>query len=171
MVLKRKRGHWILFTGFLLTACGVFSDGEGPLSPAREMEGTWQTTFPVTFYIKTDYCSSQLELVASEEREVTMIITRDTDYTVNIELRYTGSNFTVLDSQCDPTGYVPDVSPMYLRGNISGTQLTVMNSEPRVLGIFQFTTDLMEGTWSDMWCGVYCQDVYTEENQLKLTRQ
>ena len=26
-----------------------------PLTPARNLEGTWKTTFPVTFYIKTDF--------------------------------------------------------------------------------------------------------------------
>ena len=26
-----------------------------PLTPARTLEGTWKTTFPVTFYIKTDF--------------------------------------------------------------------------------------------------------------------
>ena len=156
---------------FSLFTCGLIEDENTSLSPARNIEGTWQTPFPVTFLIKTDFCSDNLELVASEEREVTMIITERSDYTVNIELRYTSSNFTVLDSQCDPTGYVPDISPMYLKGIISSTQLTVMNSEGRVLGIFQFTTDLMEGTWSDLWCAIFCQNVYTEDNQLKLVRQ
>jgi hypothetical protein len=26
-----------------------------PLTPARKLEGTWKTTFPVKFYIKTDF--------------------------------------------------------------------------------------------------------------------
>ena len=146
------------------------SDGGG-LSPARELAGTWRTTFPVKFYIKTDFCSANPELVASEDRTVTMIITEETEYTVNIEMRHESSNFTVLDQQCNPTGYVPDVSPTFLYGTIASTQLTVTDSQDNVLGIFNFTTDLMEGTWNDFWCAVYCQIVYTETNQLKLTRQ
>lgn len=140
-------------------------------TPARQIEGTWATSFPVPFFIKTDYCSSNPELVASEKRMVTTIVTAKSEYTVDVEMRHESSDYTVLDAQCDPSGYVPDVSPMFLSGFMSATELTIKNSEGRVLGIFEYTTDLKEGSWSDLWCALYCQNVYTEPNQLKLTRQ
>ena len=155
--------------GLLTSACGL--DDGGPLTPAREIEGTWATSIPATFFIKTDFCSELLEDVASEKRMLTLIITSTSEYTVDIEMRHESSGFTVLDEGCNPTGYVPDVSPNFLSGFLSSTELTVKTSEGQVLGSFAFTTDLIEGTWSDLWCMVYCQNVYTEPNAIKLIRQ
>ena len=158
----------IIIVFIMITGCKLNSG----LTPARKIEGVWKTSSPVKFYIKTDFCTSNLELVATEDRTVTMGIKETSNYTVDITLTYTSSNFTVVNQNCtSSTGYTPDVSPMYLHGDISSTQLTVMNSQSKVLGIFTFTTDLMQGTWNDLWCMVYCQNVYTDTNGLKLTLQ
>ncbi len=152
----------------LIAGCG----SKTQLTPARKIEGRWKTSSHVMFYIKTDFCTDNLSLVANQDRMVTMDIKETGDYTVDITLTYAGSNFTVVNSACDSsTGYTPDVSPMYLHGDIASTQLTVMNSESKVLGIFTFTSDLMQGTWNDQWCMVYCQDVSTTTKGLKLTLQ
>ncbi|HEY9164677.1 MAG TPA: hypothetical protein VIS48_00800 [Candidatus Kryptonia bacterium] len=159
-----------LVTVALLFA-GCKKDEGGPLTPARKIEGTWKTALPVEFHINTDFCADSLELVATEDRTVTMEIKETSNYTVDITLSFTESNFTPISQNCNPTGYVPDVSPMYLRGDVSGAQLTILDSQYKLLGVFTFTTDLMQGTWGDLWCSAYCQDVYTETNALKLILQ
>ena len=159
-----------LLAGGLLSGCSK-DDGVSGLTPARNIVGTWKTTFPVKHFIKTDYCSVSLKDVATQDRMVTFVITEAGEATVNIQWTYTGSNYTVTDPQCNPTGYVPDVSPMFLKGTISSTQLTVTESSGRTLGTFNFTTDLMQGTWDDEWCLAYCQEVYTGTNTLKLILQ
>ncbi|MGC8578750.1 MAG: hypothetical protein ACP5QW_01090 [bacterium] len=154
--------------------CGGSGNSSSSLTPARNIVGTWKTTFPTTFYIKTDFCTldGTLELVASEDRMVTFIISAvsGTDTQVNIEQDFTSSNFTIIKS-CFGTGYVPDVSPNFYTGVITGTTLVVYDSSHIQKGIFTFTTDLMQGTWDDSWCMAGCQEVYTNTNQLKLTRQ
>lgn len=138
------------------------------LSPARELEGTWQTPFPVTFFIKTDFINMELEDVGSEDRMMTWIITKGSnDNTVDVEVSFTTSNRTLTPG----SGYTPDIPLMSLVGTISGTELTLSTSNGRVIGTFSFTTDLMMGTWVDSWELAYAQEVYTKTNELKLERQ
>jgi hypothetical protein len=139
-----------------------------PLTPARNLEGTWKTTFPVKFYIKTDFETfGELEDVGSENRTMTWIITATNDENiVNVEVY-----FTALDRQLVAnSGYTPDVSPMFLDGIISGTRLTLKTGDQTICEC-NFTTDIITGTWSDYWSMVYEQEVYTIINSLVLTRQ
>jgi hypothetical protein len=140
-----------------------------PLTPARNLEGTWKTTFPVKFYIKTDFETfGELKDVGSENRTVTWIITGTSDENeVNVEVRFTVSNRQLASD----SGYVPDVSPNFLTGTISGTRLTLTEGGSRTVGEFSFTTDIITGTWDDQWSMVYEQEVYTTTNSLILTRQ
>jgi len=139
-----------------------------PLTAARNLEGTWKTTFPVTFYIKTDYETfGELQDVGTENRTMTWIITATNDEnTVNVEVQFTASNRLLVSD----SGYTPDVSPMFLTGTISGTRLTLKTGD-RTVGEFSFTTDIITGTWSDHWSMVYEQEVYTATNGLILARQ
>jgi hypothetical protein len=139
-----------------------------PLTPARKLEGTWKTSFPVTFYIKTDYETfGELQDVGTEDRTMTWIITATNDEnTVNVEVQFTSSNRQLVSD----SGYTPDVSPMFLTGTISGTRLTLKTGD-RTVGEFSFTTDIITGTWSDHWSMVYEQEVYTKTNSLILNRQ
>jgi len=168
---------WVVLLSVLLavslTAC---SGGVGgPLLPARDIIGTWKTPLPVEFYIATDFCTCDWghpTLVASQSRTVTMIISEtSSESVVNVEVDHTESSFTILDSSCTTgTGYVPDVSPMFYTGKISGVNLTLYQSS-KVIGTFTFTTSLMEGTWNDASCFVYCQTVYTHTNECKLLKE
>jgi hypothetical protein len=139
-----------------------------PLTPARKLEGTWKTSFPVTFYIKTDYETfGELQDVGTEDRTMTWIITATNDEnTVNVEVQFTSSNRQLVSD----SGYTPDVSPMFLTGTISGTRLTLKTGD-RTVGEFSFTTDIITGTWSDHLSMVYEQEVYTKTNSLILNRQ
>jgi hypothetical protein len=136
------------------------------LSPARDLIGTWQTSYATKFYIKTDFSSDQLTDVGSEDREMTWVITAGSDEsTVNIEVTFTYSNRQLIDE----SGYTPDVSPMFLTGVISGTKLTLQGSDG-TMGTFDFTSDIIHGTWNDNWTAAYSQKVYTVVDGLTLTR-
>ena len=139
-----------------------------PLTPARNLEGTWKTSFPVKFYIKTDFETfGELKDVGSEDRTMTWVITGTSDENVvDVEVSFTVSNRQLATG----SGYTPDVSPMFLTGTISGTRLT-LTSSGRTIGEFSFTTDIITGTWSDHWSMAYEQEVYTTTNSLTLNRQ
>lgn len=152
---------------------GVFDEftptSPTPLTPARNLEGTWKTAFPVKFYIKTDFETfGELQDVGSENRTMTWIITAaDDENVVDVEVQFTVSNRQLVSG----SGYTPDVSPMFLKGIISGTRLTLKTGDNRTIGEFNFTTDILTGTWRDQWSMVYEQEVYTTTNSLILTRQ
>jgi len=138
------------------------------LTPARNLEGTWKTPFPVKFCIKTDFETfGELKDVGSENRSMTWIITgTSNENIVDVEVQFTVSNRQLATG----SGYTPDVSPMFLTGTISGTRLT-LTTDGRTVGEFSFTTDIIKGTWSDRWSMAYEQEVYTATNSLTLTRQ
>ena len=132
------------------------------------MEGTWKTTFPTKFYIKTDFETfGELKDVGSENRTMTWTITSTSDENVvDVEVQFTpSSRQLVADS-----GYTPDVSPMFLKGTISGSRLTLQSGD-RTIGQLSFTTDIITGTWDDHWSMAYEQEVYTATNGLILARR
>jgi len=136
------------------------------LTPAREITGTWQTSFPTTFYIQTDFQTGELQDVGTEERVVTWVITEgSSENTVNIEQRFTVSSRNLVSG----SGYIPDVSPSFFQGIISGSRLTVMSGS-RIVGEFSFTSYTIQGTWDDSWSMVYSQRVYTPVNGLILNK-
>src|SRR3990170_1055615 len=139
-----------------------------PLTPARNLEGAWKTSFPVKFYIKTDFETfGELKDVGSEDRTMTWVITATSNENiVDVEVSFTISNRQLATG----SGYTPDVSPTFLTGTISGTRLTLASSGTTI-GEFSFTTDIITGTWSDHWSMAYEQEVYTTTNSLVLTRQ
>src|SRR3989304_6525210 len=84
-----------------------------PLTPARNLEGTWKTSFPVKFYIKTDFETfGELKDVGSEDRTMTWVITATSNENgVDVEVSFTVSNRQLATG----SGYTPDVSPMFLK--------------------------------------------------------
>ncbi len=142
--------------------------GQTSLSPARNLVGTWETTFNVKFYIRTDFETfGELKDVGSEDRAMTWTITATSDENVvDVEVQFTSSN-RQLEAN---SGYTPDVSPMFLEGTISGSRLTLTDGD-RTIGEFSFTTDILTGTWNDHWSMVYEQQVCTTTNSLVLMKQ
>ncbi len=122
----------------------------------------------MTFRIQTDFRNwPELEEVGSEERMVTWVVTRgSSENTVRIEQRFTVSSRQLVSG----SGYVPDVSPSFFTGIVSGSRLTVMSGS-RIVGEFSFTSDLIQGTWDDSWSMGYTQRVYTDTNALILNRE
>jgi hypothetical protein len=169
----------IVFISILFFLSNIFGckkdDTGGQLSPARDITGLWMTTFPVTFYFQTDFCTPDLIDVATEERTITWEIEEIDDNNVLITINFTNSNFTVTTDQCpnNNTGVVPDVPTDVVQGVISssGMRVTEFENTSNVLGEFTFTTDLMQGTWDVLYCIAYCQRVYTLPNEYKLIRQ
>lgn len=157
-----------------------------PLSTTRDIRGTWKTPFPVTFYIATNE-EGELKVFGTESRMVTWTITGTTSDAniVDVEIQFTSSN-----QQIDiGSGYAPDVSPVFLKGLISGPQL-ILETARQVhpdwtnkpigpeqvqecdLGNFTYTMWNMQGTWHDDWIQLgFEQHVFTEPNALKLEKQ
>jgi hypothetical protein len=160
----------------LLSACPVADKTTAPvtLTPARNLKGTWKTTFPVTFNYQTDFCAGK-ETVAAADWNVTWVITPVTgsDNQVDIQMTYTTSNYRRVPSSCGnfSTGYVPLVSPQFLRATLSSTSITINKPSDGLTYNGSFTTDLMEGTWVHWECIVYCTGEFTGTNQLKMIRQ
>lgn len=145
------------------------------LTPARKLDGTWKTSIPVKFYYETEYCDFVTEqLMATENRMVTWVIQADASdpngNTVNITMNYTDDNFTILQLCMGSTGIVPEVRPMFLTGTINGDFLTVKSGSTSC-GTFNFTTSNMQGNWDNTNCSVWCQHVYTVNQELILRKQ
>jgi hypothetical protein len=137
------------------------------LSAARNLVGTWKTSFPTTFNIKTDFSSADLVDVGSEDRVMTWVITSASDQnTVNIKVSFTTSNRNFIAD----SGFTPDVSPMFLTGTISGTRLT-LHGDDGVMGQFSFTSTIIKGAWDDTWTAAYSQQAYTATDGLILSKQ
>ncbi len=144
------------------------------LGPARDIIGTWKTSFSTQFTIATDFGFNGLEDVGSENRTMTWTITatnQENIVNVKVEFSYTNRHLTT------DSGYIPDTSPMELTGIINGTQLTLTRDDQGpihqigTVGVFTFTTHNMDGIWHDHWEGVYEQNVYTPTNGLALLKQ
>jgi len=87
-----------------------------------------------------------------------------------VEMDFVPSNGQVITSCDGGSGVTPEVSPMFLSGTISSTRLTLYSSQTQV-GTFNFTTDIMTGTFDYTWSAVYNQEEYTDTNAIVLTRK
>jgi len=160
----------------LLGACEVTEKTTlaAALTPARNLTGTWKTTFPVTFNYQTDFCAGK-ETVAAADWTVTWVITpvSGSENQVDIQMTYSPTNYRRVTSSCgnSSTGYVPLVSPQFLRATLSSTSISINKPSDGLTYSGSFTTDLMEGTWVHWECIVYCTGEFTGTNQLKMIRQ
>jgi hypothetical protein len=164
----------LYFSGYFNEDAGTTNIPDN-LTPTRNIVGTWKTPLSTEFTIATDALSESIQNVGKENRTVTFVITAtNQENIVNVQVTYTYSNRQTLSDAM----YIPDVSPMFLTGTISGTQLTLTQTADQgnidqigSVGVFTFTTTQMEGTWHDHWKGGYEQNVYTTTNDLKLMKQ
>jgi hypothetical protein len=153
----------------LVIAAGC-SDSSGPLSAARNLVGTWTTAFPVPVYFDNTWCSSSPTTVLSQDWDATWVITKgDNDNTVNIQMNFSTSNSQNLGG-CPDTGVVPEVSPLFLTGNISGSKMTLMAGQDSA-GVFDFTTDNIQGDFDYTWCELDCQREHSENRTFILGKQ
>lgn len=143
------------------------------LTPARSITGTWATPNPVTFVYQTDFCGAGRD-VGRAQWNVTWTVTAVSGYTnvVEIEMRFTRGSTAAIGT-CQPSGWVPLISPTFITACLSGTRITRCADESYKNGSVDgsFTTDLMEVTWSHWECIIYCSGEYTATNELKLTKR
>lgn len=154
----------------VVAASGCGGTDSGPLTPARNIAGTWKTSIPVKVFFDTDFCTPDLSLVASQDWDVTWVITPGADdNSVNVSMSFAGTNWQLI-AGCPGAGVVPEVPPMQFTGNVSSTTLT-LNKGSEAVGTFTFTTDILQGDLDYQWCMVYCQREYTTGRTLILRRQ
>lgn len=140
------------------------------LTSARDLVGTWKTRFASTVYYDTDWCTDEPSRVASQPWNVSFVITPGTDDNhVNVEMSFTTGGFTVING-CPGTGIVPEVSPLNFTGTVSASKL-ILSSGTQAVGEFNYTTDILTGTFDYTWSMVYAQRDYTATNALILLRQ
>jgi len=160
----------VALVSVVLVAAAGCSDSSGPLSAARNLVGTWKTAFPVTVYFDNDWCTSSPSTVFSQSWDATWVITKGADdNTVNIQMNFSTSNNQVI-AGCPDTGVVPEVSPMFLTGNISGTRLTLMAGQDSA-GVFDFTSDNIQGDFDYTWCAAFCQREHSANRTFILGKQ
>ena len=144
------------------------------LTPARSIAGTWATFVPVTFIHQTDFCDTGYREVGRSEWNVTWIVTAVSGFTnlVDVEMRYTRGGATRTGCGGD-SGYVPLVSPVFLRLCISSSELSRCTGEnyPNGQAFGPFTTDSITVTWTHKDCIIYCSGEITETNALKMTKR
>ncbi len=137
-----------------------------PLSPARSLVGTWETPFAVKFYIQTDFrnLNGQLEDAPSLDRTMKWIITSTgNENQVTIECYATDSNIRQVAAD-PPIAYTPDVFPIGFTGTVSSSRLVTP------MGEFDFTNDIITGTWEQRDELLYVQREFTQTKTLILTR-
>jgi len=178
--VSRRVGIFLVVASVGLSACSSTTSPaapaetpSAPLTPARNISGTWATASPVTFIYQTDFCGSRVD-VGRAQWNVTWIITSVAGFTnvVDVEMRSTRGSTTPVGS-CQPNGWVPLVSPTFFRLCVSSTSLTRCNDQnyPNGYAFGSFTTDLMELTWTHWDCVIYCSGEVTDTSQLKMTKR
>jgi hypothetical protein len=109
------------------------------------LDGTWKTSGPAIFYVKTAWPSDSLQDVGYEMRNVTFVITGTWDpSTVDMTMSYEVASSTVLWDSF----YTPDATPDHYSGIWNGTALTLMQGD--VKAVFSVTDLTITGTWDDL---------------------
>lgn len=145
------------------------------LTLARQLAGTWQTAVPVTFYYQTNFCTGKRETVAQAKWNVTWTVTAVSGYenVLDIEMRFTRASSAAVASSCgnNGNGWVPLVSPTFLRATVSSSAITASDTRSGINVPGSYTTDLMSVTWNHWECLIYCSGEFTSASDLKLVRQ
>jgi hypothetical protein len=153
-----------------IALCGCGGGGSEPLTPARQLAGTFATTGPVAFNLETDFCGSRAT-IGVRNSKVTWIITPVEGFSnvVDVEMRHQ----VISTSSLSCGGYVPLVSPTFFRLCISSSSFTPCSGQNLNVGYAtgSFTTDLIQATWLHYECLIYCFGERTQANAIKLSRQ
>ena len=170
----KKYKYIVAFSLILVLFSGCKKDTP-LLTPARKLDGTWKMAFPVKFYYETEYCDFvNMQLMATENRLVTWVMKADDSdpngNTINITMNYVESDFTILQTCLGSTGITPEVRPLFLTGIINGDFITVKSGNVNC-GVFNYTSSNLEGNWDNTSCSIWCQHVYTQNQEFKLLKQ
>jgi hypothetical protein len=166
----------VLALGLAWSCGGAGGDIKAPvLTPARNLVGTWKTSIATPITFSTDSCSNApntMTPAGSEAWTVIWVITAGADENhVNIQMTFTKGPFTyVTPTACASPILVPEVSPMFLSGVISSSQMKLYYGTVPA-GVFNFTTDILTGTFDYTYSGIYSQREYSATNGMILLRQ
>ncbi|MFC1618946.1 hypothetical protein ACFL45_03275 [Candidatus Neomarinimicrobiota bacterium] len=140
----------------LLSAC----EEKNTESVADELVGNWATVSPIPFIVKTDFCTGTLEEVGREEWSMEWEIKKTSDeHIVDISMTYYRSGFTVTNTDCSfGTGYVPEPSPMFLKGHITGQTVAVWYGDDEI-GSVDILDKELDGDLAFGYCLIYCQEI------------
>ena len=163
-----------LFYLFVISIVIVFSgckseDENNPVTPANKFVGKWKSENPILVKVKTDFCTNTLVDVATMEWEVNWVVTEtDNPNVVDIVMSYSSSNFTIINPDCTfGAGYVPEPQPMYIKGYITDNSITIESDNEEILTM-DYVNNEITGELTYSYCMVYCQEIYTDENDFSV---
>lgn len=148
----------LLISSASLQSCK--KSGSGLLSPARTIVGIWKTPSAVSFYYYTGGCGGY-QRVAKVQMSMTWTITKKSDNEVDIEWRsdQTSSVQSMISPTCNL--YIPIVTPKFLTGTISSSQMDIYEDNRKV-GTLSLTTNNMAGYYYyGNECTIYCTGIGT----------
>ena len=164
-----------LFFFLIISTITVFfgcnsEEENNPVTPANKFVGKWKSENPILVKVKTDFCTNTLEDVATMEWMVNWTVTEtENPNIVDIVMSYSSSNFTITNTNCTfGAGYVPEPQPMYIKGYITDNSITIEYDNQDILTM-DYVNNEITGELSYSYCMVYCQEIYTEENDFSVT--
>jgi len=159
---------FLILTIIVLTGCKS-EDENNPVTPANKFVGKWKSENPILVIIKTDFCTNVLEDVATMEWSVYWVVSETDDPNiVNITMNYSSSNFTIINPDCTfGAGYVPEPQPLYMKGYITNNSITIEYAGEEILTM-DYVNNEITGELSYSYCMVYCQEIYTDENDFSV---
>lgn len=163
--MKTKIAEFIKLFFVIILVIGACSEDEDSVnSPASKFLGKYKSIKPVLVKIKTDFCTFELTDVATIEWDVTWEVKETNDPNiVDIVMTYKSHDFKIINSECtDGAGYLPEPSPLYIKGNISGDSLSIIY-DGQEFGTFNFANNEFEGKMKYSYCIAFCQEIYTDD--------
>lgn len=158
----------------LTLVSGSCSAITGELTPARSIAGTWTTPFAVPIKLQSNFCNAGRQTVATQTWLVTWIITEQagTSNGVDIEMRITQRSAVAPTTSCSGgfNSYVPEPSPLFMEGTISGSRLQFYNLITNAAFDGNLTTDNIAGTFGLWDCQIYCAGEQSEPQKFILTK-
>ena len=169
--MKTVRSLFYLFMiSIVIALVGCKSEEENnPLTPANKFVGKWKSENPILIKVKTDFCTNTLEDVATMMWTVNWVVTEtDNPNVVDIVMSYSSSNFTITNPNCTfGAGYVPEPQPMHIKGYITDNSITIEYDNLEILTM-DYVNNEITGELSYSYCMVYCQEIYTDENDFSV---
>lgn len=161
----------MFFVVSILIFSGCADDEDGVTTPSSKFLGKYKSIDPILVKIKTDYCSFELTDVATIEWDVFWEVKETSDpNVVDIVMTYSSHDFQITNSECTyGAGYLPEPSPLYIKGNISGDILTIIYDDQE-FGTFNFADNEFEGEMKYSYCIAFCQEIYTDDNDFNIQK-
>jgi len=170
--MKNLRSLLALLSISFVVILGCNSEDENnPVnSPVNKFVGRWKSENPILVKIKTDFCTNTLVDVATMEWMVNWMVTEtDNPNIVDIVMTYSSSNFAVTNPECTfGAGYVPEPQPLYIKGYLTENSISIEYDDQEIASM-DYVNGEITGELSYSYCMVYCQEIYTDENEFSVT--